>query len=815
LPFLPPRGFLFFYKKGMKGNMTPPIPNNRRNPNYLYYLQTVKNTPITKVYSKGVRKATPLPDTFLIKYWDLPTLQALFCTAKGMDPSISPILGAPKNDFINHEIVTHKKETFCDCGSNWLILDFDHKKYTHSHSHSGGALKDDLARELAKLPKILQEAGNVLQLTCGCLADNELAFRLYFHITDKIYLPQQKAIASFLNADTGIYNVGRFIFWADPISKTPEDMPVPVRGLGHDRWFFKNGGDVDKNKLLQAVGGPYNLEIQTALSIDAIRSATVGERRTSLNNEVLTLAGLYATHKRLMDPIGPIIYDAAKETGLTDSEIQTTIDTAIADGTARPIGKAPREREMVLQIVLNHPNIEIFTTKDDIAYLYSKDTGIARVLEKNSTSISTLLTKLHMDATGGLIPTGGAVRDAIAGLLGAAAGNVKNVAQYSAFDALGHILLDLGDNRIYDCMDKMVLEADTPLLDRAGNRFIFLRDVKKDALPVPLTDREVLGDCGVAEIIEDVLPGYSADTYALLEAWLRGAMVPDIDYPILLLQGSEESGKSLLSSVLKSWIDPRITSSSEQYHKIDEKKPEDFVLLADRQRLTVLDNVGHLDSVYQDVLCCMVTGGAINKRKLYTDAESVEMHIKRPIIISTINKNLITQEDLLSRTVKIELPRIQKNIAKNEILAKAAEYKDAVLGCLINGLYLKPALTYNIRFSEFIRWGGGADLFETNKKLSKEDYLNDDIVATALNELLDKCPGGVWEGEVGKLYEHLNNGRTGGFDKNWPSSVKSLGRKLYTLKKSLEENGNVLITKTATHSSYKYVITRITQTTEI
>lgn len=68
----------------------------------------------------------------------------------------------------------------------------------------------------------------------------------------------------------------------------------------------------------------------------AVRNAVEGTRRTVLNNAALKLGGLVAGGALDVGAVRSELTQSARLTGLPESEIQTTIDTALRDGAASP-----------------------------------------------------------------------------------------------------------------------------------------------------------------------------------------------------------------------------------------------------------------------------------------------------------------------------------------------------------------------------------------------------------------------------------------------------------------------------------------------
>ena len=93
------------------------------------------------------------------------------------------------------------------------------------------------------------------------------------------------------------------------------------------------------------------------------------------------------------------------------------------------------------------------------------------------------------------------------------------------------------------------------------------------------------------------------------------------------------------------------------------------------------ENLSLLKPELQDALCTLSTGGGTAKRKLYTDSEESIIEAKRPVIINGID-NLVTAQDLLDRTIHIELSRITERKTEHELKVQF----EKSIGTIFSGL---------------------------------------------------------------------------------------------------------------------------------
>ena len=138
--------------------------------------------------------------------------------------------------------------------------------------------------------------------------------------------------------------------------------------------------------------------------------------------------------------------------------------------------------------------------------------------------------------------------------------------------------------------------------------------------------------------------------------------VPNMQYPILSLFGAKGSGKSTVASMLRSIIDPNEAS----FDTIDPKKIEDARVALSSSHLSVIDNISHVSQEMSDLFCVLSTGGAHRKRTLYTDGDVHLSQAIKPIILTSITQE-IKREDLLSRTVLLEIEPLTEKLTASEL----------------------------------------------------------------------------------------------------------------------------------------------------
>ncbi len=192
-------------------------------------------------------------------------------------------------------------------------------------------------------------------------------------------------------------------------------------------------------------------------------------------------------------------------------------------------------------------------------------------------------------------------------------------------------------------------------------------------------------------------------------------------------------------------------------------------------------------------MCVIATGGGFAKRKLYTDNEEVVITLKRPIILNGIVA-AVTQQDLVSRAVSVELPIIDNAQAKDKLEADYEKARPEILGGLLDiaakALEYLPEMTLPAdqrpRLVEFAylgmavakAMGQNPQTFMEQLNSARQDGLERTLdaspVATAIRDWAETNPDQIEERPVKQWLDTLEDYKPRGCD-SWPRSAKGLG----------------------------------------
>jgi len=302
----------------------------------------------------------------------------------------------------------------------------------------------------------------------------------------------------------------------------------------------------------------------------------------------------------------------------------------------------------------------------------------------------------------------------------------------------------------------------------------------------------------------------------LVLAWMLEAWRPDTPFPALELCGVQGSAKSSTQKRLRSLIDP----SSAPLRSIP-KTVEDAFVAAGNNWVVSLDNVSHLSAGMQDAFCIMATDGAYAGRTLHTNTDETVITIKRPVVLSGIN-NAVTAQDLISRTVHVELPVISgRRRLESELDAafnKAwPEIFGGLLDLFVQTLAMLPETELPadaLRMADYNHLGEAmvqamgyepgmfTTLYRGNYRESVQRAMESSPVAVAVVQMAEDSRSVlVFEGTYKELLEKLTMRKTD--NEGWPKSEKGLANALKRQMPALQEVGVIVSPETGPKQSKK------------
>lgn len=308
------------------------------------------------------------------------------------------------------------------------------------------------------------------------------------------------------------------------------------------------------------------------------------------------------------------------------------------------------------------------------------------------------------------------------------------------------------------------------------------------------------------------------ENQTLFLCWLVSCFIPDIPHPMPIFFGEKGAAKSTSCMLLKKLIDPSALETL-----TIQKSERSMAVNLQQHWFLPFDNVSHISEEISDTLCRAITGGGIQQRKLFSNADDYIFTFKRCIAINGIN-NVANRPDLLDRALLIELSRISED--KRKELSEIQKDFNNDLPYILGGVFDVLSKAMNIypnvkldklpRMADFARWGyaiGEAlgnlgqvflDEYRQNYEIQNIEVINNDVIATLIVDFMKDKDN--WTGRVSALFnEFLALSQSLGINprvKEFPTKPNVLSRRLNGMKSNLESVGIIFKTEAKSDATY-------------
>lgn len=436
----------------------------------------------------------------------------------------------------------------------------------------------------------------------------------------------------------------------------------------------------------------------------------------------------------------------------------------------------------------------LFLGHDGHAYVTMKEAGNPYALAIGSSKVSNIIR--HLAHSEGITLRKSDIGDLNHHLQAQAemAGTIKPVS-YRVAQIPGGIEIDAGDikhTRI------RVMPGKVDVLTE-GSETLFYRT--KSALPMVLP-----AEVGNLRLLEKYLNLHPV-SITLFIAWLAYTLAhpkaPTSKYVILVLQGSQGSGKSALCMIIMQLLDPSIVGV-----QLMPTNPKDLAIAAQNSHVLCLDNIRELKQSTSDMLCVAATGGALTSRQLYSDADQSVLYLHVALVLNGIH-SFISEPDLAQRCLPLEMRHLPEKSRRSE--AELAKEFQTDLPAIMRGLldliadiftHLPNAeVTNPERMIDFVKWLAGMEMAHGAPPGVYQSAYSDAIQQGQLDSLLDNTLAAAmldfalvhknWTGTPAELLIALNkhaNFRTQR-DKDWPQNPIALSKRLKPLQHALMTQG--------------------------
>lgn len=298
------------------------------------------------------------------------------------------------------------------------------------------------------------------------------------------------------------------------------------------------------------------------------------------------------------------------------------------------------------------------------------------------------------------------------------------------------------------------------------------------------------------------------DDFMMVVAWLVAALRHCGPYPILVLNGEQGSGKSVISRMLRSLVDP----SAAPIRAVP-KDDRDLVVSAGNSWVLAFDNLSAVPAWLSDALCRLATGSGFATRMLHTDNAEAIFEAARPIILNGI-PSLTDRPDLADRALTIHLKAIPdgERRPEDELLAEFEAARPRIIAALMDAVAAalrnvgKVKIERSPRMADFVKWVTAAEpglgwepgvflaAYNQNRKDVSETVFEADVVAVAIKTFVETDHPRGWEGTPTELLTALNNRVAEGMRKSraWPATAQGLGNRIDRIAPLLRSKGFVV-----------------------
>lgn len=413
---------------------------------------------------------------------------------------------------------------------------------------------------------------------------------------------------------------------------------------------------------------------------------------------------------------------------------------------------------------------------------------VVSINEKGSGFRRWLVYKFHAEY--GFVPNSDALSQTMQG--------IQAKAEYEGERAKVHTRIAEKDGRVY--LDLANEKWECVEISQDGWKVISCPPVyfrrPSGMLPLPIPQRG-----GDLRDLHKLIHASSEKDYILITSWLVGALHPTGPYPVLNLNGERGSAKSKTTTLLRNLIDP-----NEAPTRNAPKDDRDAAVAAQNNMVIALDNLSSMPLWLSDVLCRIATGSGFATREMYSDDSERVFSSKRPIILNGIEDGLITQGDLLNRTmlVTLEPPPIYRSEEEIDDLFREAHPR--LLGSLLSIAShalrnrKKVQLENPPRMADFARWMTAAEpalkwksgdfmtAYRENQDNSSSIIVESSPVAKAIMQFMKNHTDG-WDGYIADLHEELKKYEVYEKAKYAPKAPNKLSGQLRRIAPSLRIQG--------------------------
>ncbi|HIN17538.1 MAG TPA: hypothetical protein EYM68_06485, partial [Gammaproteobacteria bacterium] len=390
--------------------------------------------------------------------------------------------------------------------------------------------------------------------------------------------------------------------------------------------------------------------------------------------------------------------DLATDNGCTEADAAKAVSEAynqlVDEDEAKNQGGGQKKRDQASQLVDLADEAELWHAPDKTVYASVVTDSYRDDWELNGTGFRHWLTETFHKKYD-KAPTNNAIKDAIGVLASKGSRDGREYQVYTRVAEHGDkIYLDLANQA------RQVVQIDTTgwrLIDIPPVRF--RRSGSMWPLPEPRK--------GSLNTLRELLNLGSDDgVWALYLGCLVQALLPESQYPPLVLHGEHGSAKTTAAKIFRKLIDPNTSEL-----RSPPKNEENIRVQARNGWVLGYDNLSGVPDWLSDALCRISTGGGMSTRQLYTNTDEVIFDGTRPIVLNSI-EDIATKSDLMDRAVILKLPPIPEanRLGDKELWQRFNAAHPYILGGLMDAVsrglrnLAQVRLDRAPRMADFAKW---------------------------------------------------------------------------------------------------------------
>lgn len=372
----------------------------------------------------------------------------------------------------------------------------------------------------------------------------------------------------------------------------------------------------------------------------------------------------------------------------------------------------------------------------------------------------------------------------------------------------GGIEIDLGDEQ----HTRVRISPGLVDIVTAGSTTLFVRSPVMKAIAVP-------DEHGDFKLLQKYLPNLAFFDFMLLVGWLTYTIshpkVESTKYLILVLDGGQGSGKSVLSYIIGSLIDPSSVGT-----QLLHTNSKDLAIAGRNAHILMFDNIRSFTPAMSDILCVASTGGAISSRTLYTNDGQSVMRLHVAMVLNGIHP-FISQSDLAQRCLPITLEPLSPSarISEKQLIADFQNDLPVIQRGLYNLIasimqHLPDAeVLFPERMLDFSHWLAALELaldhpkdklgaiqqhYSEALKQGQLSSLQDSLLGATLIDFVESLGSNGWSGSPTELHKDLTDQvlPTTAKSRDWPQNPIALSKRLHPLQPALlSQNINLSFTR--------------------